>query len=256
MKLILSLLLFTVAVILKTNAQTIEVYTSDSTYLAPLKDRFTAPWPHNKTINLVFHGHSVPAGYFTTPAIHTMEAYPELTLKYLSEKYPFAVINVIKTCIGGENAVQGAARFDREVLTHQPDILFIDYALNDRGAGLEKSRIAWESMIEKALDEHIKVVLFTPTPDTTEDILDTNALLYKHTQQIIALADKYHIAVVDCYNAFRALAAEGKDIRQYMSQVNHPNARGHEVVLGEIRKIFGEVVSDNVKLTSYSQREL
>ena len=95
-------------------------------------------------------------------------------------------------------------------------------------------------MIEKALARHIKVVLFTPTPDTTENILDANAPLYKHTQQIIALADKYHIAVVDCYDAFRALAAKGNDIRQYMSQVNHPNADGHEVVLKEIRKIFGE----------------
>ncbi len=239
MKLILSFIFFTIAVSLKADAQFIKIYTADTTYLAPLKSRFTARWPNNKTINLVFHGHSVPAGYFKTPAIHTMEAYPELTLKYLSGKYPFAVINVIKTCIGGENAVQGAARFDREVLTHQPDILFIDYALNDRGAGLEKSRIAWESMIEKALAEHIKVVLFTPTPDTTENILDINVPLYKHTQQIIALADKYHIAVVDCYNAFRALAAEGKDIRQYMSQINHPNARGHDIVLKEIRKIFG-----------------
>ena len=223
-----------------TRAQQVQVHTSDTTYLFSLHNSFTALWPKNKTINVVFHGHSVPSGYFKTPQIKTMLSYPELTLRFLSEKYPNAVINAIKTCIGGENAVQGAARFDREVLTHQPDVLFIDYALNDRGAGLEKSRMAWESMIEKALAGHIKVVLFTPTPDTTENILDTNAPLYRHTQQIIALADKYHIAVVDCYNAFRALAAEGKDIIEYMSQVNHPNALGHEVVLKEIRKIYGE----------------
>lgn len=219
-------------------AQEVTVYTSDTAYLSPLHTAFTTLWPKNKTVNLVFHGHSVPSGYFKTPKIQTMQAYPELTLQSLSEKYPNAVINVIKTCIGGENAVQGAERFITDVLNYKPDILFIDYALNDRGVGLEKAKQAWQSMIKKALAQNIKVVLCTPTPDLKENITDTTTLLYQHTQQIIALAAQYHIAVVDSYNAFRKLAVAGKNLEDYMSQFNHPNAKGHQVVVKEIEKLF------------------
>ena len=37
---------------------------------------------------------------------------------------------------------------------------------------------------------------------------------------------------------FKDLAKEGKDLREYMSQSNHPNAEGHKVVLKAIEKWF------------------
>ena len=110
-----------------------------STYLSDLKKEMQIEWPKNRTINIVFHGHSVPAGYFKTPVVNTLTAYPALVLKKIKTQYPYAVVNVINTSIGGENSISGAKRFDNEVLNHQPDVLFIDYALNDIGAGLEES---------------------------------------------------------------------------------------------------------------------
>ncbi len=49
-------------------------------------------------------------------------------------------VNDIKTTIGGENAEQRAKRFTKDVLSKQPDIIFIDYALNDRKIGLERAK--------------------------------------------------------------------------------------------------------------------
>jgi hypothetical protein len=126
-------------------------------YLTDIKTELKKEWPKNRTINLVFHGHSVPAGYFKTPVVNTFDSYPMQVLKIVKEKYPFAVINIINTSIGGENSLSGEKRFDSTVLNHQPDVLFIDYALNDRSAGLEKAAKAWSTMIEKALKKNIKV---------------------------------------------------------------------------------------------------
>ncbi len=126
-----------------------------SSYLKDIKSELKKEWPGNRTINLVFHGHSVPAGYFKTPLVNTFDSYPFLLLKELKELYPYAVINVICTAIGGENSSEGVKRFESDVLVHKPDVLFIDYALNDRGIGLEKSKDAWEEMINKALREWI-----------------------------------------------------------------------------------------------------
>lgn len=207
-------------------------------YLKPLLFELQKQWPKNRTINFVFHGHSVPSGYFATPYVNTLKAYPHLTLCHLKETFPYAVINVITTSIGGEQSEQGEVRFKDEVLTMRPDVIFIDYALNDRGIGLEKARIAWVKMIEEALANNKKIILFTPSPDMNENILSDNSLLAKHANQIRELALFYKIGLVDSYNAFKNRCLAGESLSLYMSQNNHPNEKGHKLIFEEIKKIF------------------
>ena len=207
-------------------------------YLENLRVQLGKKWPDNKTVNIVFHGHSVPAGYARTPVVNTLHAYPHLTLCGLKERYPNAVVNVITTAIGGEQSEQGAERFEAEVLTHRPDVLLIDYALNDRTIGLERSEKAWRQMIEAALGRGVKVILLTPTPDLSEDILAEDGRLAAHAELIRRLAAEYHVGLADVYAAFRARAEAGEQISLYMSQVNHPNALGHSVAAAEILPWF------------------
>ena len=117
------------------------------TYLADVSELLQQKWPKNRRVNVVCHGHSVPAGYFKTPVVDTFNASPHLLHEGLKERFPYAVVNVIVTAIGGETSDRGAARFENDVLSHAPDIITIDYALNDRGIGLEKAQAAWTSMI-------------------------------------------------------------------------------------------------------------
>jgi acyl-CoA thioesterase-1 len=211
----------------------------DTLYLQPVIMELQKKWPANRMVNFVFHGHSVPAGYFQTPAINTFQSYPLLSVKRITDSFSTAEINCIRTAIGGENAEQGAKRFDSTVLNHQPDILFIDYALNDRNIGLERSKAAWQYMIEKALTKKIKIVLLTPTPDMQEDIKSIEAPLEKYTSQILALGKQYHIPVIDSYHIFKKLVTGGKNLIDYMAQSNHPNVLGHQLVANEICKLFG-----------------
>lgn len=208
-------------------------------YLSEIKRELQVQWPKSRTINVVFHGHSVPAGYWTNHEVHTLESYAHLVLQKLKAKYPYAVVNVIVTAIGGENAEKGAARFDKEVLMHKPDVLLIDYALNDRPLGLEKARIAWESMIQKCTDRGIKVILVTPSPDQRVDLLAEDNFLEQHTKQIRSLAEKYHVGLADPYAEFKKIAAQGT-LKDYMSHVNHPNLAGHEIIASTISDWFTE----------------
>jgi lysophospholipase L1-like esterase len=207
-------------------------------YLESIKQELIKQWPKNRTINLVFHGHSVPSGYFKTPDVKTLQAYPHLLLKGLKQIYPYAVVNSILTCIGGENAAQGAKRFKRDVLNHKPDVLFIDYALNDRRIGLEASREAWEYMIKAALKKNIKVILLTATPDQKVDLNDRTTDLQQLCDQITGLANQYKTGLVDSYAAFQQRISAGGVLSDYMSQVNHPNEKGHQLVADGIMKYF------------------
>jgi len=207
-------------------------------YLKAIKSELKKEWPANRTINLVFHGHSVPAGFFKTPVVNTLDSYPYQLLAELKVLYPYAVINVINTAIGGENSEGGVRRFKKDVLVHNPDVLFIDYALNDRGIGLDKARAAWETMISLALKKNIKIILLTPSPDQNVKILVPGNELEVHALQIRKLAEKYNIGLADSYEAFRKIAASNKPVADYMSQVNHPNKLGHQLIMEEILPYF------------------
>lgn len=242
---IISVIIFLVAFFSCGNAQekTTSVEKSQEIdYLADLKEQLVLVWPKNRTLNIVFHGHSVPSGYFRTPLVNTLAAYPHLFLEFLKENYISAVVNCITTSIGGEQAEQGAKRFNNDVLILKPDLLFIDYALNDRSIGLERSEVAWRSMIEDALGADVKLVLLTPTPDLKEDILDQNAPLTGHVKMIKDLGKEFDIPVVDVYAQFKKLKQKGADLSKYMAQNNHPNELGHEIVLNAIvKELFNEL---------------
>lgn len=209
-----------------------------SNYLNEIKTELKKEWPKNRTINLVFHGHSVPAGYFKTPIVNSLESYPFLLLKELKTIYPYAVINVINTSVGGENSISGEKRFRSDVLIHKPDLLFIDYALNDRGMGLDKSYKAWSLMINKALKENIKIILLTPSPDQRVNILMPNNELEQFAEQIKQLSKEKGIGLIDSYQLFKSQLVLGDSISNYMSQVNHPNKEGHQLISNEIIKYF------------------
>ena len=207
-------------------------------YLRPISDLLKEKWPRNRSVRIVCHGHSVPSGYAATPFVDTFNAYPYLLHKGLKEQFPYAVINVIVTAIGGENAMTGSTRFERDVLSLRPDVVMIDYALNDRHIGLAKARLSWISMIEKAQAAGIKVILLTPTGDTGAKLDDPNDPLNQHAQQIRDLAAIYHVGLVDSLAAFKKAMTSGQKLKELMSTGNHPNRKGHDLVRDELMKWF------------------
>jgi acyl-CoA thioesterase I len=207
-------------------------------YLAEFCRLARIDWPDNRTLNVVCHGHSVPAGYFQTPQISPFDSYPHLLHRALAKKFPHAVINVIVTAIGGETAEKGAVRFARDVLPHRPDVITIDYSLNDRGDGLPRARQAWTDMIEQALAARIPVLLLTPTPDRAASMTDPMDPLVQHAAQVRALAIEHGVGLVDSLAAFCDEVEGGAELADLMSSGNHPNHAGHELVAAEIMKWF------------------
>ena len=208
-----------------------------STYLSPLAEDLKLHWPGNRTVNIVCHGHSVPSGYFATPMVDTFNAYPHLLHRALKERFPFAVINVIVTGIGGESSDCGYRRMD-DVLGHRPGLLTIDYGLNDRRLGLEPARNAWRLMIEAALGRGIKVLLLTPTWDADEKGPGGQSGLWRHAVQIRELADEYGVGLADSYAAFLRHVQAGGGLSDLLSWSNHPNRRGHGLVCDELMRWF------------------
>jgi lysophospholipase L1-like esterase len=202
-------------------------------YLGDIVQVLRTHWPENRCVNIVCHGHSVPAGYFMTPMVDSLNAYPHLLYQGLKHRFPFAVINVIVTAIGGEESERGAVRFEEQVLCHRPDAIALDYGLNDRRIGLDRARNAWVGMIKKALGRGIKLLLLTPTADKTQlpcTPRQDQRPLQEQARQIRQLADAYGLGLVDSLAAYEQYQRGGGELSDLLSAGNHPNRQGHALV--------------------------
>ncbi len=206
--------------------------------LSTLSELMETAWPKNRTINVVFHGHSVPAGFHKTPEVKTFESYPHLVHLKLKEQYPKAVINVITTAIGGETSISGAARFERDVLSLKPDIIFIDYALNDRRPPADKVEAAWLEMIAAAKKANVPVVLLTPTGDSSAKLEDPDDALNQRAVLIRKIAGEQKVLLGDVFAAWVSEVKKGTPQTDLLSQVNHPNLRGHMLAAETIFKVI------------------
>lgn len=210
-----------------------------STYLRDVSHHLKQQCPA-RPVNIVCHGHSVPAGYFKKCIVNTFQAYPHLLHKGLKERFPYAVVNVIVTAKRGETSDSGARRFIRDVLPHKPDVVIIDYALNDWYIGLSKSRASLISMIRKAKARGIKVILLTPTANMKANLDNPGDPLNKQAQQIRDLALQYGVGLADSLEAFQNYIKNGGELKKIMSSFNHPNRKGHELVAERLLEWFPE----------------
>lgn len=203
--------------------------------LAAVVHDLQVAWPDNKAVNIVAFGHSVPAGFGVTPAVHKRDAYPRLLEDALADAYPHAVLNVITAAVGGENSQQGRARFQRDALAHAPRVVLIDYGLNDRGLALQASARNLAAMIVEARAAGACPVLLTPTwdeqaaPDRAGDPLRAQAAMIRR------LGELTDVPVADSLAAFQTYSG---DRHRLMAQFNHPNRDGHALVVGQLMPLF------------------
>jgi hypothetical protein len=93
-------------------------------------------------------------------------------------------------------------------------------------------------MIKAALKKNIKVILLTATPDQKVDMTDPKTDLQLLCNQIKEMSTEFRVGLVDSYAIFQKMFADGGKLVDYMSQVNHPNERGHQLVADGIMKYF------------------
>lgn len=94
-----------------------------------------------KTVRIAYFGGSITAAG---------NGWREGTLKWLRETYPKATIEEINAAIGGTGSDLGVYRFRQDVLDKKPDLVFIEFAVNDTGASPENIWRGMEGIVRQA----------------------------------------------------------------------------------------------------------
>lgn len=72
------------------------------------------------------------------------------TLQWFKEQYPTATVEEINAAIGGTGSDLGVFRVDRDALRHRPDLLFVEFAVNDGSAAPINIWRAMEGIVRQA----------------------------------------------------------------------------------------------------------
>ena len=160
----------------------------------------------SKTQKVVFFGDSI------TQAGAKPGGYIVLMKTALEQKGIGSNYDLIGAGIGGNKVYDLYLRMDDDVLSQNPDVVFIWVGVNDvwhkatsgTGTDADKFDKFYEAIINKLLDRHIRTILVTPavigekTDFTNQQDGDLNA----YSQIVRNLAQKYHCGLVDLREIF------------------------------------------------------
>jgi lysophospholipase L1-like esterase len=82
-------------------------------------------------------------------SITCQNGYRPKSMTWFREQYPDAALHESNAGIGGTNSTLGVFRLDNDVLRHEPDLLFIEFAVNDGGTDPAQIIKAMEGIVRK-----------------------------------------------------------------------------------------------------------
>lgn len=132
---------------------------------------------------------------------------------YLTTRFPKAGFTFINAGISGDTAQGGAGRFQSHVLNEKPNVVTINFGMNDAGYGAfneaaNKNYVnKTAAMLAAAEKAGVRVVLMSP--NAVDPRIQERFTLYLETQKqfyapLGALAEKHHALFVDQYAFTRA----------------------------------------------------
>ncbi len=138
---------------------------------------------------------------------------PQVT-EFYQKKMPKKNVIAVEAGIGGTGSAFGALRFRKDILAHEPDLIFIEFPVNDRHAESIEKVYGMESMIRQCLElDKVPniIILFTPMPaekDTEPYKLWNTAVKY-HTK----IANHYGLKTINIYDYMYAQFEAGSKKR-------------------------------------------
>lgn len=133
------------------------------------------------------------------------------TLKWFQDNHPQAKVSEINAAIGGTGSDLGVYRCNYDVLRSKPDLIFVEFSVNDGGAAPEYIWRAMEGIVRQAwkMDPTIDICyVYTFRVGYEKDLDQGNCPRAASADEV--LADYYGIASINMAMRTAELARDGK----------------------------------------------
>ena len=191
---------------------------------------------NGEDITVAYIGGSITEGYNAG----TTEFYAKTCTYLLQGYFPDITVTGVNAGISGTPSLLGNLRLERDVLSADPDIVFVEFAVNDGQEADYKN--AYESLVRTLLTQEkdiAVVLLFT--------VLDSGYTCQEHMSKIGANYDLPMISVHD--SVYEEIEAGRMTWQDYSNDQSHPNAYGHKCITDFVDNYYQKVlpvVAENV----------
>ena len=180
-------------------------------------------------VTIAYLGGSITEGMTAGPD----DCWAKLTYEYFAKQ--FGTGDNVKYCnagLSGTPSTLGNLRLNRDVLQHNPDICFLEYAVNDANDG--NHHTAYESIIRTLIENNVAVVLLFSVTEAD----------YSCQDYMKALGEYYNLPMISYCDALRYMFENGRMTwKDFSDDQSHPNIEGHKLVAEMINHYF-DTVSD------------
>lgn len=182
-------------------------------------------------ITIGFLGGSITEG---RGAAGIQDCYVSQVYKWWHDTFPQATVNVINAGVGGTSSYLGVHRVDDELLAHRPDLVFVEFAVNDTPEELYTN--TYENLIRKILmsDSNPALVLLFAVNEAGDSC-----------EKIEADLGRYYSLPMISYGKAVLPEVEAGSFAWYeiAEDIVHPNNRGHSIFAGLITAYLEEICS-------------
>ncbi len=211
-------------------------------------------------ITIVAFGDSVTHGAVGANEFNYETVYWNRLKNKINAVNPYVPVNVINAGIAGITAKGSLERMDRQVLSHNPDLVIVCFGLNDVNGTLSEYTDSLETIFRKCKDFGCDVIFMTPNMLNTSVSEKTEQKYMEYASvaagyqnggkmdlyisSAIKKAQQMDVAVCDCYAQWKKLS-ETEDITQRLANyINHPTKEMHELFAS---MLFDLIFADSKK---------
>ncbi len=181
-------------------------------------------------ITIAYIGGSITQG----SSAGTESCYAKLTYDWFCSEYPNAKVNYVNAGIGATGSYIGVHRVDEDVLSKNPDIVFVEFSVNDTTENTQRNIDSYDSLLRKIWNSSQNPAIITIAM-TQED--GTSFQEY-HSE----ISKAYDIPMISYKNAILHVIDKGYIKWTDISDDNiHPNVTGHSVLTEIIVAYLDEV---------------
>ena len=181
-------------------------------------------------VTVAYLGGSITQGSTATPTT----CYAYLTTEWLKQRFPKSDMTYVNAGIGATGSYIGVFRTDRDVLSKSPDLVFVDFSVNDTTEHTERNIGSYDGVLRKLWLSDSKPAIVTIA--MTQD----NGTSFQQYHSEICRA--YGIPMISYHDAIMDVIKNGHIKWTDISDDNiHPNEVGHKVLTEIITSYLGSV---------------
>lgn len=188
---------------------------------------------NGEPITIIGFGDSLTEGWMVS------KGYLDYLGEMIRDKYPASRVTIVNRGIPGDTAAGGLRRLGYDVLDNNPDLVFVQFALNDAFLGYTESQFGQsiQEIIDRIMNDTSAVPILITSVAIQSAIM--NEIAERFYDVMIRLAMKKSIPIAEVHRYWRKEIDGGASFRK-LTQADgvHPTSEGYRIMAEAVMELF------------------